>query len=134
MKRNWKIRMFLGAVCLSLLGCISEESITEEVGEAEQAVLNNCYTNPTSIDVKTLPNGKWLELRWSAACQTNWARSGSSYDTNHKVYIQTTWGDYDEQTGWGKGFYTDAAYCPSPCKAQACEWAEGSYPYCTAWL
>lgn len=132
-RTSWSVAV-AGTVGLLATGCIAQDPIAEDMAESEQSVLNNCYTNGQTIDVVILPNGKWVELRWSEPCQTNWARSGSPSPTNHKVYIKTNWGDYDEQPGWGTGFYTDAAVCPSPCKAQACEWAEGSQPYCTAWL
>lgn len=125
------------AVCLTLWIAATAPAAAACTGngcDGKDPNAEGCAADAYTVDVKILPNQqKWVELRYSPRCGTNWARTGSSIPYSHDAFIER-FPDLRRyrQLGFGFGVYTNMVYCPSPCRAWACDQFEGGgVPYCT---
>lgn len=98
-----------------------------------------CDASASTIETKTVysSGGYWIkvDLRYSTACQTNWARMRTNYTSSKSVSALLDTSRHDRSKSGSinssTNLWTNMEYCPTgSCVALACGYY-GSYSACT---
>lgn len=114
---------------------------SEQNCTGKDPIAEGCQPDAYNVDVAYIYNGNQVigeaDLRYSHACQSNWARTlfySSQNDYISATVIRQTDGKTYEYHVIGTSVYTNMVYAPGTVEAKACGGIEGTWSSCTPFI